>query len=364
MTIITRKIQLNVTNADKKEAYAKLYEYKNIVFQAANLISTHKFCLENIKQFFYLTDETKVKIADVKKDEQGILTTSNMNATYQLCSSIYKSKIPMSIITSLNSQIVRTFNKEKKDYFTGKRSLRSYRNTIPIPIRTQDIKVLKYNNEIKNFDFHIYDFQFQTYLGADKSGNKQIIDRCISGEYKLCDSSIKIERKNNKTQIYLLLTCQFTQEKKELNPDNICEAELSFNTPVILKYKNKTYEVGNTEDYVYKRMQIQGKLIRLQKQLKFNNGGHGRKLKLQALEQFKLKEKNYVDNILHNYSRQIINYCIKNECGTLRLNDVEAITNELKEEENKFILRNWTYYGFLDKIKYKAEHYGINVQVC
>ena len=108
MTIITRKIQLNVTNADKKEAYAKLYEYNKIVFLCANSISTHRYCLDYHKQFFYLIDKIKVKLADIKKDEEGILQTSNLNCTYQLGSDLFKGQIPMSIISSLNTQIVRT----------------------------------------------------------------------------------------------------------------------------------------------------------------------------------------------------------------------------------------------------------------
>ena len=112
---------------------------------------------------------------------------------------------------------------------------------------------------------------------------------------------------------------------------------------------------------MYKRLQIQAKLNRLQKSLKHNEGGHGRELKLQALEQFKKKEINYIQNKLHNYSRQIIDYCVKNGCKNLKLIDIDNNVEELKEEENKVILRNWTYYGFLDKIKYKANIVGINV---
>ena len=76
---------------------------------------------------------------------------------------------------------------------------------------------------------------------------------------------------------------------------------------------------------------------------------------------FKKKEINYIENKLHNYSRQIINFCVKNNCGTLKLIDIDNNVENLKEDENKFILRNWTYYGFLDKIKYKANMVGIKI---
>lgn len=384
MITITRKIQINIANADKKAAWKRLYEYQNIVHKAANLISTHQFCMDRIKDFLYLTEDVKYKLANSAEEESGILTSSKTHTTYRLCSSIYKSKIPMSIISCLNLSIVKTYNKEHSDYYLGKKSLRSYRNNIPIPISTQGISFFEYDELKKNYRINIYDFEFLTFLGKDKSGNKTIIDRCLAGEYvekdgtvlkyKMCNSAIQIKtgfekeiQKDNsekfikRTRAYLLFTCQFDSKELHLDEKKICEAELSVEEPVILKFKKNKWVIGSKEDYLYKRLQIQNKLYRLQKSLKHNKGGHGRKLKLQALEQFKEKENNYIDNKLHNYSRQIINYCIKNNCGTLKIIDIDNKLNDLKNEDNKFVLRNWSYYGFLDKIKYKAKMAGLNL---
>ena len=366
MITITRKIQINVANEDKNATWKTLYEYQHIVHHAANLISTHHFCIENIKQFVYLSENIKEKLTSFKIEEEvenKLLTTSEMNTTYQLCSYLFKDKIKMDIITCLNNIIVKTFNKEKKDYYNGKKSLRSYRDTIPIPFSTKAIKYFEYDELKKNYRIKIFDFEFITYLGSDKSNNKSIIDKCLSKEYKLCNSSIKIEKdkKDKKNKIFLLLTCQFDKKEVDIKEDKICEAELSINEPVLLRYDKKEFKIGSKEDYLYKRLQIQAKLQRLQKSLKHNKGGHGRVLKLQALEQFKKKEINYIENKIHNYSRLIIDYCIKNNCGTLKIIDIDQVVEDLKEDENKFILRNWKYYGFLDKIKYKANMVGINV---
>ena len=135
--VITRKIQLlfNTDNKDQvKEYYKTLFEWQNVVFRAANLISTHHFAQENIRDLHYFTDEVKVKLANISKDADGILTTSKQNTTYQLLSKKYKGEIPMAIITALNSQVVAVFNKEKSKYWKGEVSLRSYKRNMPIPI--------------------------------------------------------------------------------------------------------------------------------------------------------------------------------------------------------------------------------------
>ena len=204
MITITRKVQLNVVNADKNATWKKLYDYNNIVRTAANLISTHQFCLDNLQQFLYLKNDIKYEIANVEKDESGILITSRQNTTYQLCSSLFKGQIPMDILGSLNQAIYKTYNKEKKDYAFGNKSLRNYKSSIPIPFPKKAIKYFEYDKDKKNYRINLYDFEFITYLGIDKSNNKTIIDRCLSGEYKLCDSSIQIakDKKTKKTKYF------------------------------------------------------------------------------------------------------------------------------------------------------------------
>ena len=69
---LTRKIQLLVdlpTQEERKEALDKLYQWQNRCFRAANLIVSHLYVQENIKDFFYLSEGIKYKLANEKKDE-------------------------------------------------------------------------------------------------------------------------------------------------------------------------------------------------------------------------------------------------------------------------------------------------------
>lgn len=93
----------------------------------------------------------------------------------------------------------------------------------------------------------------------------------------------------------------------------------------------------------------------------YNRGGHGRKKKMKILEHFNEKEKRYVDSRLYLYSRKLIDICVKTEAGTLLL--VNQTSKEEFAKEDEFLLRNWSYFGLIEKIKYKANMAGINVIV-
>lgn len=70
-------------------------------------------------------------------------------------------------------------------------------------------------------------------------------------------------------------------------------------------------------------------------------------------------EKNYIATRLHEYSRRLIDFCVQHQAGTLVLLDIQENTEIAKEEQ--FVLRNWSYYELMTKIKYKAEKAGIEL---
>ena len=121
---LTRKIQLLVdlpTKEERKEALDKLYQWQNRSFKAANLIVSHLYVQEMIQEFFYLSEGVKYKLADEKKDEDGILNRSRMNSTYRVVSDRFKGEIPTNILGNLNKALISTFNKNKQKYWKGER---------------------------------------------------------------------------------------------------------------------------------------------------------------------------------------------------------------------------------------------------
>jgi len=139
----------------------------------------------------------------------------------------------------------------------------------------------------------------------------------------------------------------------------IAEASLSVEHPITVTIDKDHFQIGDKEEFLYRRMAIQAARYRAQKAALFNIGGHGRKKKLKSLDHFHEKERRYVDSRLHMYSRRLIDLCVKSGAGTLLL--VNQSNKEEIAKDDEFLLRNWSYFGLIEKIKYKANMAGVNV---
>ncbi|MGN8059714.1 hypothetical protein ACTJKN_25785 [Pedobacter sp. 22163] len=358
--VVTRKIQLLIDSKDRKvvkHAIDQLYNWQSICFRAANMIMSHHFVQERVKDFFYLTEDIKLKIADEKKDENGMLKSSRQNTTYRLLSNHFKGQIPTNILSNLNNTLISYFNKEKDAYWKGEKSLRNYKRNIPLPFGAEVIFKLSRTADNRNFTFRLFQIPFRTYLGKDRSDKKIILDRIIGGTLKLRASQIQLD----KGKIFLLAAVQIEKEKHSLDPTIIAEASLSIEHPVIVKVGRHEHAIGNREEFLHRRLAIQAAVNRVKKAVPFNCGGHGRKRKMKSLEDYRHMEKRYVEQKLHVYSRMLIDFCVKHHAATLLL-----INQQEKEEiakEDHYLLQNWSYYSLKDKISYKAEKAGIQVIV-
>jgi len=369
MNTITRKIKISIAD-NHKECYKKLYDWNEMVFRASNTAASHMYFQNNMKEFFYLTDSAKILFADInkesEKDGEKVLTTSKQNSTYQVLSSKYKGKMPADIFSNLNAQLSATFAKESKEYFSGKRSLRTYKRDMPIPFSSKSIKNITLTEDKKNYSFELFGINFKTYFGRDRSGNKTIFERSLTEEYKLCNSSIQLDGKD----IFLLAVFQFESEKFNLDKERVMDATLSAKFPILLSTGTKVFHVGDKGEYLHRRFAIQGALRRQQIAARYNLNGKGRKKKMANIDRFTDKEYNYINTRQHQYSHKMIDLCLQNKCGTLLLKFTpeppmpkELNRAETKEwrEENELLLRNWGYHGLKEKIAYKCKKVGIEL---
>lgn len=357
--ILTRKIQLLIDCDDKEKRnahYKQLYDWQRMCFRGANYIFTHHYLQDQIKEILYVTDEVKVKLTDVNKDSEGILNTSRMNTTYRLLSNYFKGQMPSDIFSNLNNTLVSVYNTERTAYWKGEKSLRNYKRNIPIPFSAKLIKLMN-DEKGRNYTFTLFKIPFKTYLGKDRSDKKVLLQRALVGTIKLCSCSLKID----KGKIFLLAAFEMEQDQHLLDEAIIAEASLSIEHPIAVKAGKEATQIGNKEEFLHRRLAIQAARHRLQRGSTYNKAGKGRKRKLKSLDDYSEKEKRYVDNRLHLYSRRLIDFCIKNQAGTLLLVNQEQKEEIAKEEE--FLLRNWSYYGLREKIAYKANKAGINLIV-
>ncbi|NRF38540.1 hypothetical protein [Pedobacter foliorum] len=356
--ILTRKIQLLIDSDDKeviKAAKDQLYSWQRICFRAANLIMSHHFIQQQVKDFFYLTEEIKLKLADQKKDEKGILKSSRPNTTYRLLSNHFKGQIPTNILSNLNHSLISHFNNEKAAYWKGEKSLSNYKKNLPLPFGSEVITRFDTTPDNKNFSFKLFQIPFRTYLGKDRSDKKALLNKIKSGTLRLHTSKLYIDQ----GKVFLLAAIGLEKEQHILDTSVIAEASLSIEHPVTVKIGSYELSIGNKEEFLHRRLAIRAAIERVKKGTPFNRGGHGKKRKRKSLEEYQDLEKRYVDYKLHVYSRKLIDLCVKYHAATLIL-----VNQQQKEEiakEDPFLLQNWSYFSLKDKINYKAEKAGIQV---
>ncbi len=355
---LTRKIQLLVdlpSKEERKEALDKLYQWQNRCFRAANLIVTHLYVQEMIKEFFYLSEGIKYKLADEKKNEDGILQRSRINTTYRVISNRFKGEVPTNILSNLNKTLITSFNKNRPEYWKGERSLKNFRRDMAFPFDMELISRLHFNEDKKAFCFSLNQIPFRTYLGKDYTDKKVLLERVIKGETKLCASQIKL--KDGK--IFWHAVLEIEKEEHCLKPEVIAEASLSIEYPIVVKSGKTKLTIGSKEEFLYRRLAIQAARKRAQVGATYSKSGKGTKRKTKAVDKFRDSERNYVHHRVHVYSRRLIDFCVKHQAGTLILLNQEDKIGIAKGEE--FVFRNWSYYELMTKIKYKAEKAGIEL---
>ena len=309
----------------KKNFIHTLYEWRDSIRKAANMIVAHKFVQQNVRDFVYITEDIQEKffVKDILKEGKGM---SEQNTTYRVASAMLKGKVPSEFYSCLNQAVANTFKETLPDMLKGKASVRSYKNNIPMPFAGKTLKEhLIYNKESEKYIFNLFGIPMACRLGRDRSNNAIVLDRCIEGEYKICGSSLMIDDK----KMFLLLCVDMPKQEHKLDDKKRLICHLGTMNPIVCytmkKAKNesdsgmKFYPIGTKEEYFYRRRQIQEALKRCQVNAKYSKGGHGRKVKNKSIDRYRDLERNYVDTKLHQYSRMVIDLAIKHKCGTIIL---------------------------------------------
>ena len=375
--IITRKIEIFICESDKelrKYYYERLYKLRDTARDAANAATAHLFMLDN--QIPYLDEESKnnIKYLGTKGTE-----SSKQNVAYCVMSKLFKDELKGASDMLANlAQIVRKNYQENRKQGMWNRSLRSYKSNLPIPFQRKsfyDFGFRDYENgegkQCNGCFFMLSKIPFQMKFGRDRSGNRLIVERVLSGEYKMATSSIVCD----KNKIFLLLCVDIPKKEVKLDDKKVLYAFLGVFNPIVCTteinaYREedsgyKVFKIGTDEEFNYRRRQIQEAVKRCQINNRYSVGGKGRKRKCQAIDRFHEKENNYVDTKLHTYSKMLVDYAVKYKCATIVLMNQTHREDKAKEENangDNLMLRNWSYYGLKQKIEYKAKMVGITIK--
>lgn len=380
---ITRKIELHISEPDlekRKEHWKFLRMLDSEMYRAANLIVTNQLFndyyenrvinkdgslihIDSKIRSLYRNKEKNSEEINLLKEKKKELweqakkfyDTSKQNVTYQLTSRDFP-YIPASIVTSLNATIIKTLKQEWNEVKRGSRSLRTYKKGMPIPFNFSTsqkwfelIHEEIYLNWFGNIQFHLF-------FGRDKSNNRIIVNRCLTGEYKYADSSIQLKDR----KIFLLLVLDIPVSDNTVDENISVGVDLGVTVPAYCALSDglKRLSIGSKEDLLRIRLQFQNRKRSLQKRLKLVGGGKGREKKLRTFNDLTDKEKRYVTTYNHIISHNVVKFAKDNKAATIKMEMLEGFG---EDEKNKFILRNWSYYQLQTMIEYKAKKENIKV---
>lgn len=358
MNIATRKIEVYLTKGER----STLNDWSYACRRMSNIALSRKFAFEKVQEFISLTEDGKEILKDFSK-EGGKMNTTNMNFMYKELSVDF-STIPSNIRAGLTKKLSDVYRAKKSEIHKGLSALPTFKNGTPIPFNIpSNLKKKFFTESDHGYTFvpfgKKYGIEFETRFGRDRSGNRSVVENIVSGHFQLCDSQILLDKK----KIFLLLTFKSPTKQYEKDDNVIVSMNLGMNVPVYVACTNGKHQmIGNKDTLLHQRKAIQGALKRLQKQARYGAGGKGRKKKLQSLERFKDKERNFVKTTNHKLSYDIIKFAISNNAGKILIEDLKGISRD-KDFVSKYVLRNWSYFELQQMIQYKAKKFGIDIEV-
>ncbi|MBQ6862480.1 MAG: transposase [Alistipes sp.] len=401
--VITRRIEVHLHHdpvADpEKVEYNRQWEYwrtiNNNLYLAANRISSHLFFTDEYEHRLRiqhpryrdiertLASVSKVKrmskeeIAALRVERRTIeqelraqtaafLQTSRQNVTYRIASDEFGDLIPSDVLTNLNQNITSTYNEFKKQVVRGERTLSNYKKGIPVPFSMKKGEGLRRRDDGSYYVLFPGGLEWDLAFGRDRSNNRAIVERAFNGDYEVGNSSL--QEKNRK--VFLLLVVKIPAQELALDPNRIVGVDLGLNIPLYAALNDNEYgglAIGSREQFMKVRERMSARRRELQRALRHSTqGGRGREHKLQALERFQAKERNWVHTQNHIFSRAVVEYAKQNSAGVIQMESLKSFGRDKEDHIEagfRYVVRYWSYFELQTLIAEKAKREGIEVRM-
>ena len=359
--LICNQYNRNGDLVDYKDVYKLLWNIQKQTREIKN--KTIQYCWEfyNFSSDYYKTSGLYPK----DKDTLG----------YTLTGFIYdKFKTGNTDMHSSNSSTsirdaCAAFNNAKTDFMRGDKSIISYKSDQPIDLHNKCIKIQFKDNTFyiglkllnisayKKLEYKNSEIGFKAVVKDNST--RTILQRCASCDYSITASKLTYNRK--KKMWFLNLGYTFESSCNAiLDPEKILGVDLGIHYPICASVKGDlkrfTIDGGEIEEF---RRRIESRKLSLLKQGKYcgdGRKGHGIKTRNKPVYDIGNKIARARDTINHKYSRALIDYAVKNNCGVIQMEKLTGIT----QDSNKF-MKNWSYFDLQTKIEYKAKEFGIKV---
>ena len=408
-TCITRKIEVHLHRHGDSEEAAQRYkdEYhiwdtiNDNLYKVANRIMSHYFLndeyvarlraanprYQDIEKILKHSKKNKLTPEEIDnlrqekkeldaqftdKKNEFLGTSQEQNTILRIVRKEFGDIIPNDVYDCVIQERVK-YTTKRFEIEKGDCSVPNYRKGMPVPFR---IKIGASHNILGIFrrednPNQIYvkfpkGLEWDLRFGKDPSNNREIVERILNGQYDVGNSSIQ-QTKNGKCFLNLVVKMPKNQVKR--NMDRVVGIDLGVNIPLYAALNDNEHariSIGSRDNFLNVRTRMNAKRRALQSDLRYSTkGGHGRKQKLQALERFQAKERNWVRLQNHIYSKGVIEFAQKHNAGIIQMERLTGYGKDANNEvkaQSKFLTRYWSYFELQTFIEYKANAVGIEVR--
>ena len=262
----------------------------------------------------------------------------------------------------------------KKGLFKGQISLSNFKLSIPIIIHNKNYKIHQ-NNKGFEIECSLFNREYQKQnnikkitFDIDKIDNniKSILNKILLGTYKQGSAQF-IEDKKGKW--YFTISFSFEPEVKSLDQNKILGVDLGIVNTAVMQIYNINTQIWdklswkecmiNGKELIHFRQKIEARKRQLQIASKIvgkGRIGHGNKTRMKPLNNINDKIGKFRDTYNHKVSKYIVDFAVKNNCGTIQMENLSGFS----EQQTEKFLKNWSYHDLQNKVKYKCEENGIN----
>lgn len=271
-------------------------------------------------------------------------------------------------ISTSSREVCSSFKNVKKEILKGERSILSYKANQPLDLHKKAISL-----EYDNFNFFVKlkllnrtgkkkyditeDINFKIQVN-DKS-TRTILERCYDKEYKISGSKLIYEKKKKLWRLNLCYSFENSQVET-LEKDKILGIDLGIVYPLMASIYGEydRFSIKGEEIEEFRRRTEARKRSILQQTKYCGDGriGHGRNKRTQPAYKINDKIARFRDTANHKYSRALIEYAVKKNCGIIQMENLTGIS-----DNTDCFLKDWSYYDLQTKIENKAKEMGIKV---
>lgn len=377
---------INSVMSSKKDAYTRFREISNLTYRAMNDAMTANLMVDKLRSFTVDIQKKTKEEPETKNekwdfdhphfmDQNGkneefdqkfseMFGCKSSNSSYRYLSSLYGEKVPTSVIVNLSNISFNKYQQERKEVAKGIRTLSTYKKDFPVPISLDNIHIEE-DKEKKEFNI------FWTLKKTSKYKETMVFTPIFGKNIayyqdfiKIAEGTLPIGKVINiqikDSKLFLILSIKDPVSTHAPNKDISVGVDLGLKIPAYcaVSTSHEKLAIGDIQDFLRVRTTLQNHRRRMSSNLIMVKGGKGRGKKLQALDRFTEKERNFVKQYNHMVSKRIVDFAIKNDAGVIKLEFLKGFS---RDQRNSFILRNWSYFQLQQQIIYKAKNANIEV---